>query len=169
MTSRQLSTTTLLLIVLIIGPGVVLGAQGNSRPRFFSSVPLDGKTKNDVQWEWRPQITIPALKITKSKRAEAKLDAQILTSVGGGLSLQKLIVVEENGVKRWVSNFSYSSLTVLISGDTAEGSTLDISYATTVGFFNNALMFGLGYDFGRVEGRRRTFFLMSIGINLNNP
>jgi len=68
-----------------------------------------------------------------------------------------------------VSNFSFSPLTVLISGDTAEGSTLDISYATTVGFFNNALMLGLGYDFGQVEGRRRTFFLLSVGINFNNP
>lgn len=95
MTNRKVSTITTILLALVMTPTVVFGAQATIRPRFFSLVPSENHKTNDVLWEWRPQVTIPALKITTSKRGEAKLDAQILTSVGGGISFQKLILVSD--------------------------------------------------------------------------
>jgi hypothetical protein len=116
--------------------------------------------------EWRPIISIPALKISKSVRDNSIVDTQLLTSTGGGVSWQML---EYDPItEKWKSNFSFSPATILITGDTSGTSSLDISYATTIGFFNNLIMIGAGYDLGNVEGRNRLFGLISIGINLNN-
>jgi hypothetical protein len=116
--------------------------------------------------QWRPVVTIPALRLTQSTRANAVVDAFLLTSVGGGLSWQRLRW--DPARKRYESTFSVSPATVLLAGRIAGDNTLDVSYATTVGFFNNLLMLGAGYDLGTVKGRSRWFGLLSVGINFNN-
>ncbi|KAA3597449.1 MAG: hypothetical protein DWQ06_13680 [Calditrichaeota bacterium] len=136
---------------------------------FFSPIPkpdsTDMKTK---KCKWRPSAVLPAFKITESSRDNSKVDVSILTSVGGGISLQKLKYNDE--IKKWESTFSWSPLTILLSGKVnEENTTIDLSLATTFGFFNDWIMIGAGYDLGSVsENRNRFFGLLSVGINRNN-
>lgn len=116
--------------------------------------------------EWRPVVTLPALKLVETNREDAKVDALLLTSTGGGISWQKLKYDEED--EKWKSTFSVSPITILLSGNLSADTPIDISYAATVGFFNNLIMVGGGYDLGSVSGRSRFFGLISIGINFNN-
>lgn len=115
---------------------------------------------------WRPVVTLPALKLVETSREDAKIDALLLTSTGGGISWQKLKYDEED--EKWKSTFSVSPITILLSGNLSSETPIDISYAATVGFFNNLIMVGGGYDLGSVSGRSRFFGLISIGINFNN-
>jgi hypothetical protein len=154
------------------------GPEGRRSPvrRLFSAIPppredrleADRSTRSTsfTCAEWRPVVTIPALRVTQSTRANAVVDAFLLTSVGGGLSWQRL---RWNAARRrYDSTFSVSPATVLLAGRIAGDNVLDVSYAATVGFFNNLLMVGTGYDLGTVKGRSRWFGLLSVGINFNN-
>jgi|SoiMethySBSTD1v2_1073268.scaffolds.fasta_scaffold492002_2 hypothetical protein len=141
----------------------------SSHSQFFKPIPKPGGvgvlavTKKN---EWRPNVTIPALKIVESSRENAKADALLLVSTGGGISWQKLTF--DAASNKWRSTFSFSPATILLSGNLAADNPIDLSYAMTVGFFNNLLMVGAGYDLGKVEGRSRFFGLLSIGVNFNN-
>lgn len=139
---------------------------------FFSPIPkpvakaLPAEGGVEKNWSWRPIVSLPALKITESIRADAQVDALLLTSTGGGISIQK--TVYEPATQRWKSVFSWSPATVLLSGNLSADNPINISYVTTIGFFNNLLMIGGGYDLGSVDGRSRVFGVLSIGINFNN-
>ncbi len=119
---------------------------------------------------WRAVAAIPAIKVTESTRENALLDASVLTSVGGGISWQKLSWDSSKDVAGgWTSTFSFSPATLLLSGDFSEGGTdLDLAYAATVGFWDNLIMAGIGVDLGEVSERSRVFGLLSFGINFNN-
>jgi hypothetical protein len=142
---------------------------------FFSPIPkpktaLAPGESYEKMWKWRPTVALPALKLIDSDQGDRKLDAFLLASTGGGLSLQQGEFFTDNDQqKRWRCNFSWSPITVLLSGDLSADNPVNISYATTLGFFNNLLMIGVGYDFGDITGRNsRLFGLLSVGINLNN-
>ena len=126
----------------------------------------DGTTET----AWRPVVNLPALKLTESVRPDAQVDGQVLTSVGGGISVQRLRWNSNKGDEGgWVSTFSFSPLTILVSGNFGgDDARLDVSPAMTIGFFDNVIMFGGGWDLGKVTGRSRAFGLLSIGINFNN-
>lgn len=158
-----IGTTLVLLIVLKDN----VYSQERGLKKFFNSIPKPGdrfqdKTKN----EWRPIVALPALKIVESSRSDAKVDALLLTSTGGGISWQRLKFDDDS--KKWKSTFSFSPATILLSGNFTADSPIDISYAMTVGFFNNLIMIGGGYDLGSVSGRSRFFGLLSVGISFNN-
>jgi hypothetical protein len=126
----------------------------------------------------RPSVVIPVFKIYESKKDNRKLDVSMNSGIGGGISLvrykdattpsKKVRVIKDDGtiteeveVKADVS-FSFSPLTVLMSKSAEEGN-IDLSYASTMGFFNNTFVVGIGYDFGEVVDRSRWFGLLSIG------
>lgn len=164
-------------LLLLFALSSLTGYSQNALKKFFRPISKDATLKlyQEDEWEWRPIVSIPALKITDSSRDGAKLDAMLLTSVGGGITWQKGKNVKKfdnqgQEIERWRSSFSWSPATILLAGNfTNENSTLDISYAQTIGFFDNLLMLGGGYNFGYVEeGRSRFFLLLSIGINFNN-
>ena len=153
--------------------------QKNWLRRFFSSVPhpplvLGLEPPPPVRkTEWRPLVSLPALKITESTRPNTKVDALLLTSVGGGISLQYLEEYTDNSdpqqpIKKWKSLVTWSPLTALLSGNLTADNPLDLSVASTIGFWDSRIMFGGGYDLGKVTGRSRWFGLLSIGINFNN-
>lgn len=156
-----------LSIIIIMSLSISVSGQ-NLMKKFFSPIPK--LTQKDfapaTKSEWRPIISLPALKIIQSTRKDAQIDALLLTSTGGGISWQKLKL--DNTTNKWNSVFSVSPLTILLSGNLTATNPIDISYATTLGFFNNLLMIGGGYDLGTVTGRSRFFGLLSIGVNLNN-
>jgi len=133
-------------------------------PKPESSLPTEGG--EEKRWEWRPIVSLPAFKITESTRPDAKVDALLLTSTGGGISIQKLVYNKEK--KRYESSFSWSPVSILLSGNLSADNPIDLSYLTSLGFFNNIVMFGIGYDLGTVSGRSRLFGALSIGINFNN-
>lgn len=160
---------TLLVFFLMFALGTCF-AQGLKQ--FFSPIPVPSEeflpSEGGIKpsWKWRPIVTLPALKLTESTRDGAELDALLLTSTGGGISFQKLFFNEKD--QRWESTFSWSPATLLLSGNLSAENPIDISYVTTIGFFNNLLMLGAGYDLGFVENRSRFFGVVSIGVNFNN-
>jgi hypothetical protein len=137
---------------------------------FFSPVPIpdlpDKQLSFNVEWKLRPIIALPALKVTKSTRENAILDVGALTSTGAGISLQRLEY--DLNTEKWDCTFSISPVTILFSGSLAPDRTIDLSWVTTVGFFNNIIMFGFGYDFGSAQARSRLFGVLSVGMNFNN-
>lgn len=136
----------------------------------INSITKSGKALTIKKSAWRPVVTLPAIKITGSTRPNAKIDAQVLTAVGGGISRQRLVWDKQKGATGgWRSTFSWSPVTVLVAGSfTDKDALLNVSPAMTFGFFDNLIMLGAGYDLGDVVGRKRLFGLMSIGINFNN-
>lgn len=126
-----------------------------------------------TEWKWRPQVTIPIFKGTDSTRPDAKVDVSLLASTGGGISLQNLTIKASNNngqiQNEYYCNFSWSPVTVLLSGNLTEGSTIDPSLISTVGFFNNVILLGAGFNLGEVPNDRSRFMgVFSLGINLNN-
>jgi len=173
------------LLILLSATLVFSETKTSAVKKFFSPLPLpDGALREPIpdrgpeqpvpvpdlaslKWEWRPTVTLPAFKIVESTREDSNIDVFVLSSVGGGISYQKLKFDDET--QRWKSIFSWSPLTVLLAGNLNDPDTsLDLSLATTLGFVNNLFMIGAGYDFGRVEDRSRFFGLLSVGINFNN-
>ena len=126
--------------------------------------PLISSPAPDI-WEFKPIVQVPALKVTESNRENATLDATMLVSAGGGITLQH--TVQKDGKNYAEYGFSF---VVLLSGDTKkEGSVLDLSLAFTGGAFNNLLQLGAGLDLGEVEVDQPRWFLVgSFGINLTN-
>lgn len=140
---------------------------------FFKPIPppdvqalVDDPVNGAVTKEWRPIVNLPAFKLVESSRENAQVDALVLTSTGGGVAWQKLKY--DSATKKWKSLISVSPATILLSGNLSANSPIDIAYAATVGFLNNYIMVGAGYDLGTVEGRSRVFGLLSVGINFNN-
>lgn len=129
---------------------------------FLSPRPTTRAPFVTANWDFKPMVQIPALKVVKSKRANAELDASFFTSAGGGISLQRTILKGTNNY----TTFS-TSLIALVNGDTSKDDPLDLSCALTIGFFDNILQLGIGRDFGSVNGSR-WFGLLSAGINLTN-
>ena len=130
---------------------------------FFAPIDENVATKKS-EWKLRPVVNIPAFKVIESNRDNAEVDVLMLSSVGGGISLQNIKRV--NG--KPYCNFSWSPVTFLLSGNLASDNPIDLSVATSFGIFNNLIMIGVGYDFGMVENRSRFFGLLSFGINFNN-
>ncbi len=139
-----------------------------SRPIFIDSIKTSEgiiKLANlDPIWEFKPTVQVPNLKITESTRENILLDASLIGSIGGGITLQRSIIKNE----RNYATFSWTPIMLLITGDRTKDEPLDLSYCTTVGFFNNLLQVGVGYDFGTVEDRSRFFLVTSLGINITN-
>jgi len=137
--------TFAMIILLVAMLSVPIFAQG------------DAVKADDVHlgksWKLGPSITIPPLRVQESVRSNAKLDVVLSPSIGGGLSFvyAKEHTVIEDGVAKTVEEriFSWSPFTVLLGGSTIEDvKNLDLSYAMTVGFFDDLIMTGFGYNFG---------------------
>lgn len=132
---------------------------------FFKPRPIQkGIVESNPIWEFKPSVQIPALKLTESNRENAQIDASFLASAGGGITLQRSI--QKDGKN--YSTISWSPAIFLLTGDTTEDNPLDLSYCTTIGFLNNIIQIGAGYDLGVVENRSRFFGVLSFGINLTN-
>lgn len=144
------------------------------KPRIEPSTGLFVEGSATEKWEWRPTVQLPALKILRAAESapntqnssDAIISAQILTSVGGGISRQHLIYDKEKD--KWVAKFT-TSLVILLAGDFEQNnSELNISPALTFGFFEDfPLIVGVGYNLGDTGGRGRLFGCLSIGINFN--
>lgn len=167
----------LLAISMVLLSCVCANSQGFIKRLFTAKPPptleqLTAEGGSNVDWDWRGAATIPALKLVESTRPDALLDGYAFTSAGGGITYQKLEWQSEGDDPlkgKWVSKFSWSPLTVLLVGNFDDNTAIDPSLATTVGFFQNLFMLGVGVDLGSVpSGRSRLFGALSININFNN-
>lgn len=158
-----------LIILALISWSISLHVKAQDRDNpfqyFFRVRPVEmGITEEKPIWEFKPIVQIPAIKVTESTRENAQLDAPFLASTGGGITLQRRIVKNDKNY----ATFSWSPIMILLTGDTSKDDPLDLSFCTTVGFFNNLIQFGGGWDFGEVVGRSRGFLVISAGINITN-
>lgn len=167
-----LRTLKLILRILFIGLFFLLATRSEAQlvvDHFF--IPRDAENlgiaeSNQSIWELKPIAQIPAIKIVESTRDDAELDAFILASAGGGVTIQRTIVKDGKNY----ASFSWSPFTFLLSGDTSkDGSVLDLSWVSTFGVLNNIIQVGVGRDFGTVPNdRSRWFLVLSAGVNLTN-
>lgn len=132
---------------------------------FFKPRPIiTGFAESKPKWDFKPIVQVPGIKLTESVRPNSLLDATFLSSAGGGITLQKSIQKNDKNY----AVFSWSPAIFLVSGNTAKDTPFDISYCTTIGFFDNLFQIGVGYDLGTVVNRSRFFGVISCGINLTN-
>lgn len=134
-----------------------------------------GLTDIEISKDWKlgASITVPPLRVQESIRDNAKVDVVLSSSIGGGLSFMYVKKDPVSGEESRI--FSWSPLTILLSGNTTEDfDKVDLAYATTVGFFDDLIMTGIGYNFGsnlytndngdEVE-ISRWFFLLGLGLS----
>ena len=121
------------------------------------------------EWKILGTITLPLLKITDSIEEGYKLKGTILTSAGAGFSICKIKEkIGDDGKTYQYRAFSFSPFIILLTGDYGtKDAQLDISWAATIGLFNETIILGVGYDFGRIHGRNsRWFLLWGLGLSL---
>lgn len=162
-----MKTTSISIFFVLLFSSVGVSAQENTGlfKYFFKPRPVSlGIAEFKPIWEFKPTVQIPAIKVTETVRENAQLDATFLASAGGGLTLQRTII--KNGSN--YASLSWSPVLILLTGDTSKDNPLDSSYCSTLGFFNNLLQIGVGYDFGAVENRSRIFGVLTLGINITN-
>ena len=167
-----ISVMILVLPIVCVGQGFFKPVP---KPRIDQSTGLFVEGSDTDKWAWRPTVQLPALKILRAAEntpgtqnpSDAIISAQILTSVGGGVSRQHLIYDKDKD--KWVSKFT-TSLIVLLAGDFQQNnSELNISPALTFGLFEDLpIILGFGYNLGDTGGRGRLFGCLSVGINFNN-
>jgi len=149
----------------------------------FAQDTEDGMVKTaarDIQlgpkWKLGPTITIPPFRVQESVRENAKLDIVVTASFGGGIAF---VYEEEDpitGDKERI--FSVSPFTILLSGDSTEDyEKLDLSYCVTIGLFDDMIMTGVGYNFGKNivtfdDGTdheiSRWFYLLGFGVTFGS-
>lgn len=127
------------------------------------------------KWKLGPSITVPPLILRESTREGAKLDVTFVAGVGGGLAFYYAEIDPVTGNEERL--FSFSPFTVLLSGTVSEeANNLDIAYACTVGFFNDLIMTGFGYNLGSSyvqmdDGTNREisrwFWMLGLGVTFN--
>lgn len=129
----------------------------------FAQKDLDKEVDLGKGWSFDETVTIPVLKLVESSRDNAQYDAALFTGIGGGICLAYSKINVDGTKDRIVT---ISPLTILISGDTSneDATFFDVSYAFTVGFFNDKIMVGVGRDFGEVDDRSRWFGMLGLGI-----
>ena len=92
-----------------------------------------------------------------------QLQAQVLTSAGGGITFQIVREKTEKGTMVQKKKLSFSVL-ALFSGNIGGNSFLDPALAATINISfakNDEFMIGIGHDFGLIPGRnKRTFYLL---------
>src|SRR5690349_5097645 len=103
------------LFVSFLFSGISLICYSQGLKKFFAPIPkpasgLPAEAGEEKRWEWRPIVALPAFKITESTRPDTKVDALLLTSTGGGISIQKLAYNQEK--KRYESSFSWSPISI---------------------------------------------------------
>ena len=116
----------------------------------LSITPSTDASSGAAMWSWRPMATAPIFRYQKGS-----FNA---TTIGGGISYQHLVYDAIN--QRYNSTISLSPATFLVG----QNNGFDFSYAGTVGFFNNILLFGGGYDFSQ----KAFFGLITLGVQFNN-
>lgn len=145
-------------------------------------IPIESfaQTAKDIQlgkkWKLAPSITIPPLMLRESPEENVGFDVVFTASIGGGIAFKYCEIDPVTGESD--SQFSWSPFTILISGDTkSETPDLSVAYAMTVGFFDDLIQTGFGYDFGdnRItndDGAEvtisRWFFLLGLGFSFGN-
>lgn len=155
---------------LILVTAISILFTSNGYPQVFGPlkstaqyVQLNNKSTN-LGWKFRADVVIPMFKITPSKEKGIITQVNMLTDIGGGLQLANF---KNNNNGEPVNIFSFSPFTVLVSGDPDQ--FINLSWASTIGFHNNIVQMGVGYDFGKIDASRigRWFFLLSAGIEFN--
>jgi hypothetical protein len=157
----------IIFILSVLTISVSANSQIISTKYFFKPRPILKEESGSLteKFDIKPIAQIPAIKLTESSRENAQVDATLLVSAGGGFTIQRINTKKGKNYAPW----SFSPVTILLSGDTSkEGAVLDFSWCSTLGFFNNVLQIGVGYDFGEVQNRSRWFGCLSLGINLTN-
>jgi hypothetical protein len=113
-------------------------------------------------WQCHGLVALPLFKLYQSNRPNTLIDAQVLSSAGGGISFGTYSKSDGKTVK---CDFSISPL-ILLSGDTSTpGAVLETSVGLTLNFLDNTVQIGGGYDLGDIGSRpSRAFGLLSFAL-----
>lgn len=114
-------------------------------------------------WELDATATIPIAKIVEAVGPGATADAVPMIAFGGGLTTFWTDRNDPERVKIVSINFPILALSTR-ENDTKK---LDLTLIGDVGFFDNKVRFGVGYELGALEADRSRFIgVFSVGTNL---
>ena len=115
-------------------------------------------------WAMDENVIVSALRVYEAKgegsRDDAKLDATLMAGGGAGICF----TYTKNGSEM----FRVSPLTLLVTADTDDEDRgyFNLSYATTIGFYQNKVFVGVCYDFGEAPSdRSRISGIAGVGFN----
>jgi hypothetical protein len=123
-------------------------------------------------WEFKPTITIPAFKVTRSDSGTPnKPNISTLTSTGFGVTYERDIVKKS---PTDTSNYAQMSVSVmiLVNDRSILKEPLNLSPAIVLGCLNNHLQAGIGYDFSTktaqnpIANNQRLYGLLTYGVNI---
>jgi len=113
-------------------------------------------------WMFDIATAVPLMKIVESDAPGAKMDVLPIAGLGGGLCIYwtDVNVIDHKKIVSFNVPMLYYSTRI------DDEKKLDLSIAATVGFFDNAIQFGAGYELGKLPYERsRLVGLFSLGVS----
>jgi len=112
-------------------------------------------------WMFDIATAVPLMKLVESNEPGAKMDVLPVAGLGGGLCIYwtDVNVLDHKKIVSFNVPMLYYSTRI------DDEKKLDLSLAATVGFFDNAIQFGAGYELGKLPYERsRLVGLFSLGV-----
>jgi len=113
-------------------------------------------------WMFDVATAVPLMKIVESNDANTKMDVLPVAGLGGGLCIYwtDVNVIDHKKIVALNAPMLYASTRI------DDEKKLDLTVAATVGFFDNLIEFGVGYELGKLPYERsRLVGLFSLGVS----
>jgi hypothetical protein len=113
-------------------------------------------------WMFDVTTAIPLFKIVESEGSSSQMDVLPMLGIGGGLTMYWGLKNDPANEKVVSINFP----TLAMSIRDTEDKKMDLTLIADVGFFDNFIRFGAGYEFGKLEYDRSRFIgVFSLGVS----
>jgi hypothetical protein len=143
----------LLVSLLLLLPILVMAQEAGS----IGDYPLGKKG-----WMFDVATAVPLMKIVESSDSYTEMDVVPIAGLGGGLCIYwtDVNVIDHKKIVSFNVPMFYASTRI------DDEKKLDLTVAATVGFFDNLVEFGAGYELGKLPYERsRLVGLFSLGVS----
>ena len=145
-----------LILIILLAASIVLLDVGAAFTQELAAVPIGKKG-----WKWDVSAAVPLFKIVGSESGSARMDVLPMIGIGGGLTFYWGPVDDPDNEKLISVNFP----TLVLNERETDGANLDLTLVADVGFFDNRIRIGTGYEFGKLNYSRSRFIgVFSVGI-----
>ena len=141
----------LLISILALSPVLAMAQAGS-----IGDYPLGKKG-----WMFDVATAVPLMKIVESTETNTKMDVLPIAGIGGGLCIYwtDINVIDHKKIVALNLPMLYASTRI------DDEKKLDLTVAATIGFFDNLVQFGAGYELGKLPYERsRVVGLFSLGM-----
>jgi hypothetical protein len=141
------------LVLLAIAALMLMTASASAQAMSF---PVGNKG-----WMFDVTTAIPLFKIVESEGGTSQMDVLPMLGIGGGLTMYWGVKDDPENKKVISINFPTLAMSLRDSDD----KKMDLTLIADVGFFDNFIRFGAGYEFGKLAYDRSRFIgVFSLGV-----